>query len=270
MLCTDMSPFLVYVRTDLLPVLKNLIEVDSKNFDLLNWHFEKEKMTCSMINEIETIITYNILDNFDEYHVEHTTAFKMNPKLFFQQVLNGQERKGIIELKIMKSNPKILRASIHDSASGQVQFDYDFFASDKEEKVAGFPKITSDLSFNINSSLFHKTLKRAKKIDKKIEIIVKNNSVYFKCGNDFQTNFGASIGEHENTLLFSEKEEVMNDISCNFGKFSIDTFNHFQKLINFSYIIEVRLTRTDGNFPILLVYDIGSLGKKYVIIKPEL
>ena len=262
-----MTPYSMYLSTDQFPVLRNLFEVDSKNFNLMTWRFTKDEMICTVMNDIESIITCNILTNFDEYIVPNgPVEITIEPKDFFKQILREKKKKDIIELMIRIDTPNILDVNITDSSIGNVEMGYQFYSSFTKPKAASFPKFDCNLSFIINSNLFHSTLKGLKPIKDTFELVVKDGCIRIICFDDFKVNANIKIGESEKSLLFSEED--MQDISCSFGKFRIDTINQFQKLTNFSHTIEVRLMRRDKAYPIVLIYDVGSLGKKHLIVKP--
>ena len=266
MITKDLSPFSVYLATDQLSVIKNLFEVDSKNFNLMTWHFTKESMSCTTMNEIETIITENEMNNFDEYVVNDLIEITVEPKEFYKKILKGHKKKDIMELMIEKNNPKVIKVVISDSGISNFDMTYFFYASNQKPKVATTTKIDYNLSFIIQSKLFHSTIKILKDVKSTFELVVKENCIYLKCIDDFKVNVEVKIGENEKSLLFSE-EEMQKDVVYSFGHFYIDTFVQFQKLINFSHTIEVRLLKKDKEHPLILIYDIGNIGKKHLLIR---
>ena len=267
MITKDLTPYNVYLSSNQLPTLRNLIEVEAKNFNLMTWYFAKDKITCSMINAISTIVTVVELTDFDEYKVVRPVEMSIDPKKFFSMILQDKKRRDIIELMITNDNPEILKVCITDSKISNFEMRYDFYQSD-EKPINPSPHIEdADTSVRIHAELFHSTLKGLKAISKKVEIVVRNGSMYLQSSSSFECEAKIKIGEGTTSLLFSEDPDI-DAIPCSYGFFSIDTFIQFQKLINHSHLIEIRFFKHDRPFPIVLIYSVGKLGKKYVIITP--
>lgn len=263
-----LSPFCIYISSDQLQIIRNLCEVDSKIFNLMTWNFTKDKMICTAMNDIESVISCNVLEKFDEYVInDGPYEVTIEPKEFWKQILKEKKRKDIIEIFMVKNQLDIIHVNIHDSSITNMIYSYQYYQSNKKPKCATFPSFECNLSFLINSSLFHNSVNGLKMIKKEFELVIKNNIVLLKCVDDFKVNGCVKIGESNKSLLFSQKN--MDDVNCSFGRFKIDTIKNFQKLITYSHLMEIRLMKSDHTFPIILIYQLGNIGTKSLIIKPN-
>lgn len=263
-----MDNYLMYCSTNQFSVLRTLFDVDSKIFNLFTWYFSNDSISCTVINDINTIITNTELNSFDKFYIKKPFSITIEPKVLFTNVFKGKSKKNryVLEMYIAINEPTILHMIVTDIVNDvmiKTNFKY-YMPNNIEQNLASFPTFPTNFSFTIKSEVLHRYLKEFKALNPTIELVLNKKCIQLKCENDFKVNAVTTIHEHENLALFSNI-----DTEYSFGHFDIAQINKFQKLRNYSNSIEIRLMKNEQQLmPIIFIYDIGSLGKKSLIIKP--
>lgn len=255
------TPFIIEFKTVQATVIKNLFESIKEILVDINMVFTKTSIYCTAIDGSKSACVHFHLDtdNFEEYTcVEDEVIIGINMNSL-HKLIKPISSGDIVIMRILKNDRFRLHIVI-ENTDKHTRTTSILKLLDIDQQILTIPDVVFDNIITMPCTDFQRHCKDMIAVSEKVTFICTNNSFVMKCSGDF-ADFVIEIRR-----VLTPDLETTRSVQGVAGTFSLKYINLFIKSSNLCANVEIYLKK---QYPLILVYKIGSLGKIQFVLAPE-
>lgn len=256
-----MTERLMELKTVQAGPFKTLVEAIKEILTDANFEFTPEGMRLVTLDPVtKTILVHLKLQDFEYYKCDKKIVVGVNFPNFYK-LIKTMTSNDILTLYIDSDNPSMLGICIENSDNNKLtNFSLKLIEVDIETLKIDPPSFESIITFP--SSEFNTICRNMSVLSETIEIKSIGSRLIFSCDGDFASQ-ETIMGETENGLKYEQTSQENNVIQ---GYYNLKLMLTFSKCTNLSRTLTIYLK---NNYPIVLEFDVGNLGKLKLALAPK-
>ena len=219
-----------------------IMEIDATQSILVHLHLEAEK--------------------FQYYFCKKRTIIGVSIMNFFK-LIKTLTNNDILRLCIDEKDENVLNIIIENSEKNY-HTKYDLNLLEIEYNEYECPDKKFDCQLILPSQCLQKICRDMGNLSDIVEVQAINNSLVFKCNGDFakqETIFKQNENKNEDSIIFKDNNDEIIQ-----GYYSLKHLISFTKCTNLCQSLELYIK---NNYPLIIVYDIGNMGKLKLCLSPK-
>ncbi|CAK0745387.1 proliferating cell nuclear antigen [Gammaproteobacteria bacterium] len=259
----DNKDYILNIQTVTSSVIRTLFEVIKEVMQDFNLIVTNESIKISNMNEQGTALVYMKMDekNFASYYCENTKDSPLILGIMSHSILKIMKtikNDDTISFSIHRSSPRVLIIRKENGARNTACIHY-YDLCNIEYKEINIPSIEFDAEISLPSNTLQDTFKNYNSFDTDVIEIKSIGQQLILSTPSALGRHDSIIGPSEKTIFDRESSQVVQ------GKFKLKYLLLFSKASNLCNTVQVYLK---NDKPLILSYNIGSLGEIKFIISP--
>jgi proliferating cell nuclear antigen len=226
----------------------------------INIIFTPEVIKIMEVDGSETAIVNMTLQSeaFESYYCESKIIVGINTNMFYK-IIKIAQKNDVISLFISRGKKSELGIRLENNEDNRV-FESKINLLDVPVKILEIPKKEFDSVIDLPSIKFQRYIKNLNSLglDCILNVSSVGQQIIFSCKGDFSFN-KIIIGESEYNTFIGSSDEVIQ------GNFYLKFLILFTKATSLSSTVRIYI---ENDFPMILEYSVGSLGKLKFILAP--
>lgn len=257
------------LKTDNIQFLKKLIDSLKEISVETNFDFSNQTVKISKMNSKESICCFMVLKNADDfcfsssYSDDNPLVVGINV-LILSKIFKGLSVDNIVNIFVDNSNKNLLCLKLENKNKSEIT-NYEISFIELNQTTITLPRTVFDVSLEIDSKYFHKTIKDIHNLESKsVEMKFCNNQFFFS-GSGGYVSRETIIEENTNNnaknivKILDQKENV----NISQGKFCLKDILSVCKFCSLSKTIIIRLK---NDTPLLLEFKLGKYGTVKLLV----
>ena len=264
---------IVDIRTVQAVPFKTMAEALKEILVDINIEFTEEGLKIMEIDATQSVLVHLQLDanKFQIYKCTKRIIIGVSIINLFK-LIKTITNNDILQLYIEENDENILNICIENSEKKYfTKYQLNLLEIDYNEYEC--PNKKFECQIILPSQCLQKICRDMGNLSDIVEVQIINNSLVFKCEGDFakqetifketENNSGKEDGSTGDNIIFKEKDNTPDIIQ---GYYSLKHLISFTKCTNLCQSLEIYI---NNNYPLIIVYEIGNMGKLTLCLSPK-
>ena len=257
------NPYFLELKTVQATTFKQVVDALKEILMDVNLEFDESGLKIVAMDTTHVVMVHLKLnaDRFENYFCEKKMYVGINIlklHMLIKTISNGD----ILTLFVEKEDRNRLGIRIENTEKN-IRTTYYLSMLDINALEYNIPPVDFQSIITMPSVDLQKIIRDMNNLADTIEIRCVENNIYFKCKGECvqqETILGAENNQNFNIVNNSRNQEIIQ------GVFSLKYLTMFTKCTNLNNVVEVYLK---NNFPIILKYNVASLGEIKLCLAPQ-